>query len=137
MEKEKARAIVENEFHGSKKSVIDTIINLLVKYGAEKQEGIYFLTHIGIYETATKNKLQDAVREFLYSEQGKLIPGKSVQNYKEYILSEIKKLNDKFSRCKALKPEWWTGNLGGKPSDKIILSELQFITFQLLKGEIK
>lgn len=66
-----------------------------------------YLTHDG-HHLSTKNKLQQAVQDYLISIDRQLLEGNfKLKLFKKSVLVKIKELNEEHSRCKPIEAHWW------------------------------
>lgn len=69
-----------------------------------------YLTHDG-HHLATKNKLQQAVQEYLINMDRQLLEGNfKLKLFQKSVIARIKELNQEHSRCKPMQPSWWSPN---------------------------
>lgn len=81
---------------------------------------------------STKNKLQHETYDFFKSLDGLLIEKENLQGLKEYIVSEIYKLNLKYPRMKPIEVKF--SNFGYK--DKIFVNTIDAINFHIHTAKI-
>lgn len=65
-----------------------------------------YFTYIS-YSWNSRNKLDDAIRKFLFTKNRTIIDEKEIHQFKTHIIDEIKKLEDMYKRCKPVKAHWW------------------------------
>ncbi len=67
-----------------------------------------YLTHNG-HQLAIKNKLQNAVQEYLSEVDRQLLEGNfKLKLFKKSVIAKIKELNKEHPRCTPLNPTWWS-----------------------------
>lgn len=86
----------------------------------------HYFIHLS-YCTATKNKLQNDVRDYLKSLDGKLVTAEESVTAQEKIVEHIEALNKKHSKCTPLKVSFWN-HIDGRP---LSLSGFVAVTFHL------
>lgn len=67
----------------------------------------YYLGEVNQF-LAPKNKLEKAIQHYMKEFDRKLIPEKSIEDYKTEIIANIKVLNSEHPKCTAVNPYWWT-----------------------------
>lgn len=89
-----------------------------------------YLTYISS-ELVPKNNLQNLVKQYLRSCERDIVSWANVENYKDDIVTAIKKINTAHPRCTPLKPEW---DECFNEKD-FYLRGVKCIDFRLLEGE--
>jgi hypothetical protein len=86
----------------------------------------HYYCHFG-HSTATKNKLEDAFREYLKSLDTNLYDASDVVKLQKDIIKRSEALNTEYKRCKPLKISFWT------PGDKntIQISGFYCVSFHI------
>lgn len=83
------------------------------------------VTHLA-HKYTPKNKLDQAVQDFLGNCNGLAVEGKDLNRLKQYIIDSINQLNKQHPRCTAKKPYWWQF---GSFNDKLCSCGNQFFIY--------
>lgn len=80
-----------------------------------------YFTYIG-YNWQGRNKLDEAIREFLKTQNRLIITETDLEGFKRMILEKIDELSRQFNRCKPTKGYWWMSKLRAGDSNDDSLS---------------
>lgn len=61
---------------------------------------------------ATRNKLDQAIKDYLYSINRLIIPRELLRGFKNDVLTKIEMINKQHPRCIPAEPYWWASNSG-------------------------
>jgi hypothetical protein len=70
-----------------------------------------YLTKVDMTYT-TGNKLEGAIKEYMYSINRLIIPSELANSFKRDVNNKIKSLNKAFPRCKPAEPYWFASGSG-------------------------
>lgn len=83
-----------------------------------------------------KNKLEEAIQNFIQEQDRKLIKEDDLEEFKNFVVNEIEKLNNEFPRCTPVKVDFW--NPRGFRQEEVIkdwyLTGVHSVTFHLLSS---
>lgn len=67
-----------------------------------------------------KNRLENAIQEYLKLNDRKLLSGNEIAEFKKAILDQISAFNDKYSRCTPVRASWIKNHENKQPADEIL-----------------